>query len=211
VREFADGDQVMVVDRLNNVERYLVQSFGSVAKNLSTIDVVADIRPADAWANANGCMQVEMGGDDYYQGNRGWRSLPRVFFGFRESAGTKSVGLFKDVKFAAGTESVVKLSDVTVDSSHWYRFRTKVNLKDRKFSVSVYDQGIDKPLPGTENGTFVTAIADISAKVDSVTTLGIAAKGIVSRFGGGTDDPSVAMVDNLAVDIIPSGLHVILR
>jgi hypothetical protein len=86
-----------------------------------------------------------------------------------------------------------------------------VNLKDRKFSVSVYDQGIDKPLPGTENGTFVTAIADISAKVDSVTTLGVAAKGIVSRFGGGTDDPSVAMVDNLAVDIIPSGLHVILR
>ena len=211
VREFADGDQVMVVDRLNNVERYLVQSFGSVAKNLSTIDVVADIRPADAWANANGCAQVEMGGDDYYQGNRGWRLLPRVFFGFRESAGTKSVGLFKDIKFAAGTESVVKLSDMTVDSSHWYRFRTKVNLKDRKFSVSVYDQGIDKPLPGTENGTFVTAIADISAKVDSVTTLGVAAKGVVSRFGGGTDDPSVVMVDNLAVDIIPSGLHVILR
>jgi hypothetical protein len=33
----------------------------------------------------------------------------------------------------------------------------------------------------------------------------------VSRYGGGTDDPSVVMVDHLAVTLVSSGLHIILR
>ena len=211
VREVADGDQVMVVDGLNNVERYVVQPFGGKAKSCSIVDVVADIRPADAWANANGCMQVEIGGDDYYQGNQGWRSLPRVFFGLRETAGTKSVGLFKNVKFAAGTESSVTLSDVAVDPSHWYRFRAKANIKDGKFAVDVYDLGAEKPAASTEDGTLVAAITDVSMTLDRATTLGISAKGVVSRFGGGTDDPSVVMLDNLSVSITNPAFQIILR
>ena len=211
VREFADGDQVMVVDGLNNVERYLVQSFGSEAKRFSTVDVAADIRPADAWASAGGCLQVEMGGDDYFQGNQGWRSLPRVFFGFRETAGTKTVGLFKSVTFAAGTESGVTLSDATVDPSHWYRFRANVNIRDGKLTVDVFDQGAGKPDVSAEDGPRVATIADVAVTLDHATTLGIAAKGIVSRYGGGTDDPSVVMVDHLAVTLVSSGLHIILR
>ena len=211
VREVADGDQVMVVDGLNNVERYVVQPFGGKAKSCSIVDVVADIRPADAWANANGCMQVEIGGDDYYQGNQGWRSLPRVFFGFRETAGTKSVGLFKNVKFAAGTESSVTLSDVAVDPSHWYRFRAKANIKDGKFAVDVYDLGAEKPAASTEDGTLVAAITDVSMTLDRATTLGISAKGVVSRFGGGTDDLSVVMLDNLSVSITNPAFQIILR
>ena len=58
---------------------------------------------------------------------------------------------------------------------------------------------------------FVATIADVAMSLDSATTIGFAAKGIVSRFGGGTDDPSVVMVDNLAVNIVPPGLHIILR
>ena len=211
VREVADGDQVMVVDGLNNVERYVVQPFGGKAKSCSIVDVVADIRPADAWANANGCMQVEIGGDDYYQGNQGWRSLPRVFFGFRETAGTKSVGLFKNVKFAAGTESSVTLSDVAVDPSHWYRFRAKANIKDGKFTVDVYDLGAEKPAASIEDGMLVAAITDVSMTLDRATTLGISAKGVVSRFGGGTDDPSVVMLDNLSVSITNPAFQIILR
>lgn len=211
VREYADGDQVMVVDGLNNVERYLVQSFGSEAKRFSTVDIAADIRPADAWASAGGCLQVEMGGDDYFQGNQGWRSLPRVFFGFRETAGTKTVGLFKSVTFAAGTESGVTLSDATVDPSHWYRFRANVNIRDGKLTVDVFDQGAGKPDVSAEDGPRVATIADVAVTLDHATTLGIAAKGIVSRYGGGTDDPSVVMVDHLAVTLVSSGLHIILR
>ena len=211
VREIADGDQVMVVDGLNNVERYVVQPFGGKAKSCSIVDVVADIRPADAWANANGCMQVEMGGDDYYQGNQGWRALPRVFFGFRETAGTKSVGLFKNVKFAAGTESSVTLSDVAVDPLHWYRFRAKANIKDGKFTVDVYDLGAEKPVVSTEDGTLVATITDVSMTLDRATTLGISAKGVVSRFGGGMDDPSVVMLDNLSVSITNPAFQIILR
>jgi hypothetical protein len=207
---FSAGDQVAVIDGLHNLERFAVQGIGEKTTKNSTFDVVADIRPADAWASANSFAQIEVGGDDYFQGNGEWRSGSRIYFGFSGDS-IKTVGLYKTVKLAAGTESGVAHSDVAVNPSHWYRFHAKADLPAKTFSVCVYDQGETKPAAGSKDGTLVATIADVAMSLDSATTIGFAARGIVSRFGGGTDDPSVVMVDNLAVNIVPPGLHIILR
>ena len=210
VCEFSAGDQVAVIDGLYNLERFAVQETGEKSTKGSICNVVADIRPADAWASANSYALIEIGGDDYFQGNSGWRSASRICFGFSGDA-EKTVGLYKAVKFAVGTELGRTLSDVAVNPSHWYRFCVKADIPAKKFSVYVYDQGETKPVVASQNGSLVAMFTGLSMSLDSASALGIAAKGVVSRFGGGTDDPSVIMVDNLAVNIVPPGLQIIVR
>ena len=210
VCEFSAGDQVAVIDGLYNLERFAVQETGEKSTKGSICNVVADIRPVDAWASANSYALIEIGGDDYFQGNSGWRSASRICFGF-SGEDKKTVGLYKTVKFAVGTELGRTLSDVAVDPSHWYRFCVKADIPAKKFSVYVYDQGGTKPVVALQNGNLAATFTGLSMSLDSASALGIAAKGVVSRFGGGTDDPSVAMVDNLAVNIVPTGLQIIVR
>ena len=213
------GDNVVVLDNLGwigSVMRagYAVQSFGAVPKGCSSVDFVADIRPPYCFARSSDCFAyVEVGGDAYAQGvyrpagGSNWRREPRIGFGFSAGAGSNDVKQYTNVVLtvqtvaSTGQDAATSTSPYVIDKSHWYRFRVKANQQSEIFTVKVYDQGAAKPLASDADGALVATFADMdlpSFGDEGMTTFGLAGAGFASSFGGGIDDPYVALIDNLS-------------
>ena len=192
---------------------YAVQPLGDISKGTASAKFSADIRPSRSWSHANGVVLVELGGDDYFQGVNSpagaWRATaPRVSVGFACGAAEKTFGRYESLAFAAGTQAGLSLSDAAVDPTHWYRFRVRANTASGTFSVRVCDQGTAHPAATDADGPLVAAFADIplpSFGPLGLTTLGLGGAGIPATLGGGPDDPTAALVDNLSADFIGGG------
>ena len=223
------GDNVVVLDGLGwigNTTRagYAVQPIGAVTKNCASVDFAADIRPPECFARSSDCFAyVEVGGDAYAQGvyrpasGENWRSEPRIGFGFSVGAGANAVKQYTNVVItvqARGAETTTTTSDYVIDKSHWYRFRVKAKPTGGKFTVKVYDQGAVKPLAADVDGSLVATFEDLTLPAfggEGMTTFGLAGAGFHGFFGGGLDDPNVALVDNLSVKALRGGTLLIVR
>ena len=226
------GDNVVVLDALGwigNTTRagYAVQPIGAVTKNCASVDFAADIRPPERFARDSGCFaRVEVGGDAYAQGvyrpasGDNWRSEPRIGFGFVVGAGKDAVGQYTNVLISVqsvastGASATSTTSDYVIDTAHWYRFRVKAKPNGGKFTVKVYDQGAAKPLAADVDGSLVATFEDLTLPAfggEGMTTFGLAGAGFHGFFGGGLDDPNVALVDNLSVKALRGGTLLIVR
>ena len=226
------GDNVVVLDGLGwigNTTRagYAVQPIGAVTKNCASVDLAADIRPPECFARSSDCFAyVEVGGDAYAQGvyrpasGENWRSEPRIGFGFVVGAGKDAVGQYTNVLISVqsvastGASATSTTSDYVIDTAHWYRFRVKAKPNGGKFTVKVYDQGAAKPLAADVDGSLVATFEDLTLPAfggEGMTTFGLAGAGFHGFFGGGLDDPNVALVDNLSVKALRGGTLLIVR
>ncbi len=226
------GDNVVVLDGfgwIGNTTRagYAVQPIGAVTKNCASVDLAADIRPPERFARDSGCFaRVEVGGDAYAQGvyrpasGDNWRSEPRIGFGFVVGAGKDAVGQYTNVLISVqsvastGASATSTTSDYVIDTAHWYRFRVKAKPNGDKFTVKVYDQGAAKPLAADVDGSLVATFEDLTLPAfggEGMTTFGLAGAGFHGFFGGGLDDPNVALVDNLSVKALRGGTLLIVR
>jgi hypothetical protein len=226
------GDNVVVLDGfgwIGNTTRagYAVQPIGAVTKNCASVDLAADIRPPERFARDSGCFaRVEVGGDAYAQGvyrpasGDNWRSEPRIGFGFVVGAGKDAVGQYTNVLISVqsvastGASATSTTSDYVIDTAHWYRFRVKAKPNGGKFTVKVYDQGAAKPLAADVDGSLVATFEDLTLPAfggEGMTTFGLAGAGFHGFFGGGLDDPNVAIVDNLSVKALRGGTLLIVR
>ena len=170
----------------------------------------------------SGCFAyVEIGGDAYAQGvyrpvsSSSWRVEPRIGFGFSVGAGYNDVKQYTNVVLtvqtvaAKGAEATSTTSDFAIDTSHWYRFRVKARPSDANptFTVKVYDQGAAKPAANSADGTPVATFNDLDLPgfgENGMTTFGLAGAGFAGAFGGGIDDPYVALIDNLSASVSKS-------
>lgn len=214
-----DGDNVVVMDGLGWISGntiatgYAVQPFGATTKDFDSVDFAADIRPPACFARSSDCFTyVEIGGDAYAQGvhrpaSSSWRNEPRIGFGFSVGAGYNDVKQYTNVVLAVqsvastGQDAATSTSPYVIDKSHWYRFRVKAKPASNKFTVKVFDQGTAKPLASDADGALVATFADMdlpSFGDEGMTTFGLAGAGFASSFGGGIDDPYVALIDNLS-------------
>ena len=180
---------------------------------------VADIRPPSFWSRYDGQAFVDVGGDAYFQGVSSpagdWRATaPRLSFGFACDTSTKTYGRYESVKLAVATQSGTTLANIVVAPSHWYRFRVKAKLAQGACTVEVFDQGTAKPTASTADGTLVATFANVALPAfgeEGLTTFGIGGNGLPATYGGGVDDPTVALVDNLAVSFAEQGTFFIVK
>ena len=208
-----------VLAGMNGGAGHAVQPLGTTSRNCAAADLVADIRPPRHWSRADGAALVEAGGDDYAQGvnspSGAWRTTaPRVSFGFACGAAEKTFGRYESIAFAAGTQAGLSLSDAAVDPAHWYRFRVRANSVSGTFSVRVCDQGTTHPAATDADGPLVAVFAPRELPdfgPSGLSSLGLGGAGIPATFGGGPDDPTAALVDNLSADFIGVGTLWILK
>ena len=188
---------------------FVVQSSGAVTKNCASANFAADIRPPSFWSRSDGQAFAEVGGDAYYQGVTSpagdWRATaPRLSFGFACDTSTKTYGRYESVKIAVATQTGMTLADAAVDSTHWYRFRVKANIAQNTCSINVFDQGTTAPAASAADGNRVATFSNVALPAfgtDGITTFGIGGSGIPATYGGGLDDPAVALIDNLSAEI----------
>ena len=208
-----------VLSGMNAGGGYAVQPLGTISKGAASIRMAADIRPPKFWSRAAGEAVVDFGGEDYIQGVNSpvgaWRATaPRISFGFACGAAEKTFGLYESIKFAAGTQAGLSLSAAAVDATHWYRFRVRADVPGGAFTVHVFDQGASHPVADSADGALVATFANLAMPSFGplgLTTLGLGGAGIPAIYGGGPDDPTVALVDNLSADFIRGGTLWILK
>jgi len=222
---YVTGENPAVV--LNNPGDYskrLLHPIGVVSKGAAEMTVCADVRPPMMAVASNAYVWVELGGDDYWQGNlssaHAFTDAPRIAFGFAQHKAQvkKSYGytnLTFAVKSANGVATVVDdtFLNLKKSSHNWYRFRATVDSAAHTFTVRVYDQGAGQPTAASADGTLVATFADQPLPAfagKGITTVGLADYGIAGSIGTEVD-PNVALVDNLSVDSVPYGMTLFVR
>ena len=216
-----DGAQnnAAVLAGMNGGAGFIVQPFGSTSKGCASATFTADIRPPKYWSLSGGQAFVEVGGDAYCQGvstpDGNWRTTaPRLSFGFACGSSTKTYGRYESVKFAITTLSSAGYSDAAVDPTHWYRFRVKADPLSGTCELKIFDQGISAPTASDADGTLVTTFSNVPLPdfgAQGMTTLGLGGSGIPATYGGGLDDPTAVLIDNLSVDFNDAGSLYIFR
>jgi len=197
-----------------------VQQFGTTSKGCAAMKFAADLRPPATWTRQDGVFGVEIGGDAYYQGNLAasgtWRAMPRLAFGFSDTAnGADASGnRFASRVLTVGTTASTHTSAVSVDPTHWYRFRVVARSPEGTFSVTVCDQGAAHPQRTDADGSVVATFENVASpfgRSELMTSVGLCGCGVMGSLGGGTNDPDVALVDNLTVEGTPLGLLLLVR
>lgn len=217
LRDASDG--TVVLSGMNDGPGFAVQPFGATTKNATSATFAADVRPPSCWSVSGGYALVEVGGDEYFQGVSSpagaWRvTAPRLSFGFADNGSGLSFGRSAAVKIAAGTQAGLALSAAAVDTTHWYRFRVRTRPAQGSCDVDVFDQGSAKPSAADADGALVAAFANVALPAfgaNGMTTFGLGGSGISATLGGGLDDPTVALVDNLSAGVQAPGMCVFVR
>ena len=214
-----ETDPVVVLDNID-APCCAVQTFGTTSKNCAEMRFAADLRPPASWTRKDGAFGVEIGGDDFYQGNladgNSWRKAPRFSFGFADMAnGVDASGTrFTSQVLTVGSTSGSVTSAVAVDPTHWYRFRAVANPSKGVVTVAVYDQGVKQPESADKDGMVVATFNNVALPFDNqtlMTTVGLYGCGVKGTLGGGSKDADVALVDNLSIDSLPLGMMLFVR
>ena len=205
---------------------YLMQSLGCRYRR-GIVHTSVDVRPPQFWTWAVGGAYVHFGDDLYLQGNgtnkgsAGFDKHPLMAMGFKPNDTSTDGGIVKDVRICYyngngdGTATGVKLTGVTVDRTHWYRFAATANMDTERWSLKVYDMGATQPTAATANGTLVAEAADLgfqSTPVGGISSVGLVTLGVSSSLDGlGTADPGPVFYDNIRVEKEPKGMLLIFR
>ena len=205
---------------------YLLQSLGCRYRR-GIVNASVDIRPPQFWTWAVGGAYVFFGDDIFLQGNGtnkgsaefGKHALMGV--GFAPNSTTTDGGIVSDVRLyyangnGNGTSTGVKLTSVTVDRTHWYRFATTADVEANCWSLKVYDMGASQPTLATANGTLVAQVANLGFRnvpVGGISSVEFATFGVSASLEGlGTADPGPVFYDNVKVWKTPTAMTITVR
>ena len=117
----------------------------------------ADIRPPKGWLGGSGSVYVRLGGDAHLMGNLRendayYLSNIAVGFGFKQLGEGVSGVLYTNSTIVAyrgdcagGGAMEPAASGYAVDSTHWYRFVSKIEIAESRYDLAVYDMGEEQP------------------------------------------------------------------
>lgn len=228
-----DGNPHLQFRHTGSDHTYCMQTLGTdVSHNILCAQV--DMRPPTYWVWGHHSLQLRLGDDRFWQGNRNndpttaFGSYYAMAFGFNSSTTSAGTwGVYQNVS-AYGTEgdgvgnSTDVLSDVTIDASHWYRFQAEIVLSANTYSLKVYDMGSSHPtletptpsVPVAEIGGLrfrrnMQGVGEPLENLEALSSFALAAFGV-----RGTDlypPEERALVDNLLFSIKQTGTLMLLQ
>ena len=177
----------------------------------------ADIRPPSQWSARSGFAKISLGDSQMAQteapeGVYGAHRLVSFgFYGTNTASSVECPYYTKDCRAAVCGTAL----DASIDESHWYRFRLKVDPGAATCDARLYDMGVAHPTGGESGGTLVAAVVGIAFENalgagEGVSTLHIAGDGLSGGLGSLGVDPGHALVDNLKLTDVP-GLSISIR
>ncbi|MBR2838488.1 MAG: hypothetical protein IKE55_06885 [Kiritimatiellae bacterium] len=184
-----------------------------------------DIRPPVYWTLTNGFAHVILGGDEFYQGEigtntvngvslRNFENAAALRFGIGHNTGSSTMlGVFRetDVCAVVGDGSVV-WNGTNFDRSltRWYRFRAKVDVSSRTWTLSVFDMGTEHPA-AESTGTLLGARSGLplgDMPPEGITAIGLKVNGAPVGTRYYEDSDGGVLFDNVTVSM-PPGLTLI--
>lgn len=205
-----------------NSSSYAVHALGSNCRRGKVV-CEADIRPPRSWSWDTHYAFVVVGGDYFFQGNVGkgdGKSLLEHtygLFGFGDPSGYVANGVWTDVKFRFydGAKKANVFSTVSIDKTHWYRFRATFDTDVQTYDVDVFDMGTEHPDVTTEDGLLVDSVKGLGFR-GSVESVGVSSVGLCSAATcvytpSDPEDPGIVLYDNIRVNKETLGTAVILR
>ncbi|MBR3222613.1 MAG: hypothetical protein IKF72_10325 [Kiritimatiellae bacterium] len=188
----------------------------------------ADIRPSRGWmqGSASGAVYVRLGGDAHLMGNINNTDANYLYniacgFGFKSVGNGASGNLYTNSTIfayrgdcAGGGEMEADASGYAVDSSHWYRFVARVEMKQNRYDLAVYDMGATQPTLAT--ATPVEPVATFTALPFRRTARDLGGISCISistcnNPNSAYDDTLSARVDNLRVEHEKFGTMIFIR
>lgn len=220
-----DGDPAVAFDDEKDMA-YAMHPFGrNVKRGMLTVSV--DMRPPLRCTEAH-VGRVTIGGEEFAQGEVGilegtngvtLRQFTDAFagqFGFAKGTSAEDeIGYVNTFRLTYNDGTVRYFDyDISRDArKSWYRFVAKFDLERQKWSLSVYDQGADRPQLDSALGNLVATQNDISFKYadpKGLSAFTLSAKGS-SGYKYLEEDTGGLLIDNIRITRDPQGFTVIVR
>ncbi len=190
---------------------------GTILSN-GIVRLAGDIRPPSQWSGSSRYATLQAGYDNFmsvlYAERAVYHTYRACIFGFHSASGSET-----DIQFYAddgnGDGSGTNIHGTTVvDTTHWYRFIAHLDLAASTYTISIFDMGVDQPTLATpdpaaavENfdGRTFRFRRDMTETTGGLTTLGLAAYGVMGGDHAEVDINRTARFDNLTIDAKPLG------
>ena len=220
-----DGDPAVTFDDEKDIA-YAMHSFGRNVKH-GALTVSVDMRPPLRCTEAH-VGRVTVGGEEFAQGEVGViegangvtiRQFTDAFagqFGFAKGTTDEDeIGFVNTFRLTYNDGTARYLDyDISKDArKNWYRFVAKFDLERQKWSLSVYDQGTERPQLDSAFGKLIATQKDIAFKY--VDPKGLCAFTFSARGSSGykylEEDTGGLLIDNIRITRNPQRLAIILR
>ena len=224
-----DENPSLVFDRAANgtSSDFAAHDLGQTLRG-GMVTAQVDIRPPRGWlqGSAAGSVYVRLGGDAHLMGNirdndANYLNNIACGFGFKNVGNGASGNLYTNSTIFAyrgdlngGGEMVQSETEHTVDSSHWYRFVVKTEVRKNQYDLSVYDMGATQPTLAT--ATPAVPVATFTALPFRRTARDLGGISCISvstcnNPNSAYDDTLSARVDNLRVEHTPFGFRMVIK
>ena len=206
---------------------YAVHELGQTVSN-GIIVAQVDMRPPRGWWSKNdscsGSVYVRFGGDSHYLGqintdSTKFYALTASGFGFKHIAGNRLAGIYTNVALVAwqgnraGGGSMTP-GNVTVDTTHWYRFVATMDLRKSQYDVAAYDMGTTHPTLSTPSPAAPAArFSALPFRYTTGSLGGISAFSVNANYtySSPLDDTLQPYVDNIRIRCFRRGICVSFR
>lgn len=220
-----DGDPAVSFDDEKDLA-YAMHSFGRNVKR-GNLTFSVDMRPPLRCTEAH-VGRVTVGGEEFAQGEVGViegangvtiRQFTDAFagqFGFAKGTTDEDeIGFVNTFRLTYNDGTARYLDyDISKDArKNWYRFVAKFDLERQKWSLSVYDQGTERPQLDSALGNLVATQEDIAFKYadpKGLSAFTLSAKGS-SGYKYLEEDTGGLLIDNIRITRNPQRLAIILR
>lgn len=187
-------------------------SLGQLLKQKDFIFSV-DIRPPLHFVRAVGEASVTVGGRSLEQlQTLGFDDDKLLTFGFKctNTVATLPESLIDPGVLFIGEET----PEVTVDNTHWYRFKVSSDVQNGTLGVKVYDLGTAHPTVSTTVDEPIAEVSGIEPNTplaNGLSAFYLTAKQVGHTFGETGVDPLQMLVDNIVTEKVPKGLVIVVR
>ena len=224
-----DENPSLVFDRAANgtSSDFAAHDLGQTLRG-GMVTAQVDIRPPRGWlqGSAAGSVYVRLGGDAHLMGNirdndANFLNNIACGFGFKNVGNGASGNLYTNSTIFAyrgnlngGGEMEAAASGYAVDSSHWYRFVAKTEVRKNQYDLAVYDMGMTQPTLATATPAEPVATFTALPFRRTVRDLGGISCISVSTCNNPNsinDDTLSARVDNLRVEHTPFGFRMVIK
>ena len=188
----------------------------AIGKSVKDFTISVDVRPPVYWSLTNGFAHIILGGDEFYQGEIGTKTVGEnslrnfeeaaaLRFGIGHNTGSSAMlGVFRetDVCAVAGDGTAV-WSGTNFDRSlsRWYRFKAKVDSLHNTWTLSVFDMGTEHPtleatgsLIGSRGGLPLGELPP-----DGITAIGLKVNGVPVGIRYYEDSDGGVLFDNIRI------------
>ena len=188
----------------------------AIGKSVKDFTISVDVRPPVYWSLTNGFAHIILGGDEFYQGEIGTKTVGEsslrnfeqsaaLRFGIGHNTGSSAMlGVFRetDVCAVAGDGTTVwNGTNLDRSLSRWYRFKAKVDSLHNTWTLSVFDLGTAHPTPES-TGSLIGSRSGLTSDempVDGITSIGLKVNGSPAGIRYYEDSDGGVLFDNIRI------------